>query len=153
MKLEPIEMTVGGSRFMIGNLNCFDSLAVTRLIAPVVPAILSSGMLDRAYEMMNRSRDSEGASVSEILTEVSGLITSCDPVLQRIAAMPEDDVRRVVGICLSCVERWNDTSKAWGRVTQGGVLMFDDLDQAQILALTFRVIVKHLAPFGNALGL
>lgn len=138
---------------MIGNLNCFDSLAVTRLIAPVVPAILASGVLDRAFTVMSSSVSSEKATVTEALNDVSSLILSCDPVLQRIAAMPEGDFKRVVEICLSCVERWNDTAHAWGKVMQGGVLMYDDLDQAQILALTFRVVVKHLAPFGNALGL
>lgn len=152
MRLEPVEVTISGARFMIGNLNVFDSLTVTRLIAPVVPAILASGMIERAFAVIGASRDASTATLTEKLEEISSLIVACDPVLQRIAAMPEDEFRRVVEVCLSCVERWNEAAKAWSRVMQGGVLMFDDLDQAQILGLTFRVVVKHLAPFGSALS-
>ena len=136
---EPVHITVSGREYVLGRLNLFDALEVSRLIAPIAPILLSEVIGKLAAELQD-----ENAKPEERLLTIATLLSASQPVLKIISEMPRADCQSSIPMCLSVVEK--NTASGYARLMQNGQLMFDDLDTMSAIALTIHVIARELNP-------
>ena len=136
---EPVHITVSGREYVLGRLNLFDALEVSRLIAPIAPILLSEVIGKLASELQD-----ENAKPEERLLTIATLLSASQPVLKIISEMPRADFQSIITMCLSVVEK--KTASGYARLMQNGQLMFDDLDTMSAIALTIHVIARELNP-------
>lgn len=136
---EPVHITVSGREYVLGRLNLFDALEVSRLIAPIAPILLSEVIGKLAAELQD-----ENAKPEERLLTIATLLSASQPVLKIISEMPRADFQSIITMCLSVVEK--KTASGYARLMQNGQLMFDDLDTMSAIALTIHVIARELNP-------
>lgn len=142
---EPVHITVSGREYVLGRLNLFDALEVSRLIAPIAPILLSEVIGKLASELQD-----ENAKPEERLLTIATLLSASQPVLKIISEMPRADFQSIITMCLSVVEK--KTSTGYARLMQNGQLMFDDLDTMSAIALTIHVIARELNPIFASLA-
>ena len=143
MAIAPETVVLGEREYQIGRLDCFDAMHVARLVSPLLPAFFGQ-IFGRVLDLVQKSKDANGATLDDIFSEVGEVITLCEPLLYRVASMDREIFESVVKTCLSCVER--KTGKTYGRVFVNGNLMFADMDMNEILQLTIKVIDRELRP-------
>lgn len=143
MAIAPETVVLGEREYQIGRLDCFDAMHVARLVSPLLPAFFGQ-IFGRVLDLVQKSKDANGATLDDIFSEVGEVITLCEPLLYRVASMDRESFESVVKTCLSCVER--KTGKTYGRVFVDGNLMFADMDMNEILQLTIKVIDRELRP-------
>lgn len=148
--LEPKNITLNGMEFSIGRLDLFDALNVSRVIAPVLPVLLSE-TLGAVARALDTSKSVDEATAEDRISELGKLIVMSEPVFKQIAAMPRADFESVVRTCLSACEI--RIGKTWSKVVQNGAVMFDNIDQATALILCVHVIWRELNPIIGALNL
>ena len=147
---ETVKVNLGSHEYCIGRLDLFDSLNVSRLAAPVLPVIFHEVLSKVALEVLN-SKPEEEATAEDRVEAIGKLIYLSAPALQAIASMPEDDFKKIVTTCLSCIER--RVEKTWARLIIDGQIAFADLTQQDALTLVIRVLARELRPTIAALGL
>lgn len=147
--LEPKKVKVGGVDYMIGRLDLFDAMNLSRICAPILP-VLFHEVLSRVALAVLQSKDEEAATPEERIAEIGTLIQLSTPILQAIAKMPRDDFETVIRTGLSCIER--RVGKSWQKVMQNGELIFDDIDQQTAFTLVVHVLARELRPTIAALG-
>lgn len=143
MAIAPETVVLGEREYQIGRLDCFDVMHVARLVSPLLPAFFGQ-IFGRMLDLVQKSKDANGATLDDIFSEVGEVITLCEPLLYRVASMDRESFESVVKTCLSCVER--KTGKTYGRVFVNGNMMFADMDMNEILQLTIKVIDRELRP-------
>lgn len=147
--MEPTKrVLLNGSEYVIGRLDTFQALEVVRLAAPVLPILFSGifdGLLKLTQEKHRGEPDRPGADLDEVVT----LLSVSEPLLKAVAAMPQDDFKRIVSTCLSCVEK-KSGERSYRSVIANGV-PFSDLGAADALMLTLHVLTREVRPFGAAL--
>lgn len=148
--MEPTKFTVGGHEYLIGRLDLFQSLNLSRLTGPILPVIFHEVLSKVALEVLN-SKDEKEATTDDRIEAVGKLIYLSAPALQAIAKMPEKDFKTVISTCLSCAERHN--GKTWTRVLVEGQPAFADITQQEALTIVFHVLARELRPTIAALGL
>lgn len=142
---EPTHVMVNGCEYVLGRLNLFDALDISRKIAPLAPALINEVIGKLASEFSDASKSAEDKAMNLAL-----LLTASKPALDILARMPREDFEGVVKTALSVVEK--KTAAGYARVISGGQLMFDDLDQVTALALTIHVIARELNPIFASLN-
>lgn len=147
--LEPKKVSVGGIEYLIGRLDLFDSMNLSRIAAPILPILFHEVLSKVALEVMN-SKDEKDATPEDRIEEIGRLIYLSTPILQAIAKMPRSDFDTVIQTALSCVER--KVGKTWQKVMKEGVLAFDDIDQQTAFTLVIHVLTRELRPTIAALG-
>lgn len=143
MSIAPETVILGEREYQIGRLDCFDAMHVARLVSPLLPAFFGQ-IFGRVLDLVQKSKDANGATLDDIFSEVGEVIKLCEPLLYRVASMDRESFESVVKTCLSCVER--KTGKTYGRVFVNGNLMFADMDMNEILQLMIKVIDRELRP-------
>ena len=128
------EIELSGNRYSIGRLNAKQQFHLSRRIAPIIPPLIP------VYQRLARS----GASLED---DVDALAAVLQPFMDGIAAMSDADADQVMDLCLSVVQRQQDTG--WANVwnAQHGVCLFQDMDLSVVLPLAVRVIARNLGPF------
>lgn len=148
--LEPKKVTVGGIEYMVGRLDLFEAMNLSRICAPILP-VLFHEVLSRVALAVLQSKDEEAATPEERIAEIGTLIQLSTPILKAIAAMPREDFDAVIKTSLGCIER--RVGKTWQKVMKDGVLAFDDIDQQMAFTLVVHVLARELRPTIAALGL
>ncbi len=147
--LEPKKVKVGGVDYMIGRLDLFEAMNLSRICAPILP-VLFHEVLSRVALAVLQSKKEDEATPEERIAEIGTLIQLSTPILQAIAKMPRDDFETVIRTGLSCIER--RVGKSWQKVMQNGELIFDDIDQQTAFTLVVHVLARELRPTIAALG-
>ena len=147
--LEPKKVKVGGTEYMIGRLDLFEAMNLSRICAPILP-VLFHEVLSRVALAVLHSKKEDEATPEERIAEIGTLIQLSTPILQAIAKMPRDDFETVIRTGLSCIER--RVGKSWQKVMQNGELIFDDIDQQTAFTLVVHVLARELRPTIAALG-
>ena len=147
--LEPKKVKVGGTEYMIGRLDLFEAMNLSRICAPILP-VLFHEVLSRVALAVLQSKKEDEATPEERIAEIGTLIQLSTPILQAIAKMPRDDFETVIRTGLSCIER--RVGKSWQMIMQGGELIFDDIDQQTAFTLVVHVLARELRPTIAALG-
>lgn len=148
MRIEPQKLTFNGHEYIIGRLDLFQSLNLTRLVSPFLP-VLFNEVFKSVLKTLFASKQLKEASVDEVLEEISAVVALCEPVLTRFAQLPKDDFETIIKLALGCVERKDEGG--YFRVMENGTLRYGDIDQFEALNLVLRVIVRELRPTITAL--
>lgn len=148
--LEPKKVKVGGTEYMIGRLDLFEAMNLSRICAPILP-VLFHEVLSRVALAVLKSKPEGEATPEDRVTEIGALIQLSTPILKAIAAMPREDFDAVIKTALGCIER--RVGKTWQKVMKDGVLAFDDIDQQMAFTLVIHVLARELRPTIAALGL
>lgn len=143
MALAPERLTLEGAEYTIGRLDLFQSLNLTRLVSPLLP-VLFNDVFSNALRAIFASKDRGEATLEEVIQEVNLVVGISEPLLIRFAQLSEADYRKIIETCLGCCER--KAGDKWVRVHENGTLRFMDMDNATVLNLCFRVIVRELRP-------
>ena len=143
-QLAPERVTLDGCEYVIGRLDLFKSLNLTRLVSPLLP-VLFSDVFGNALKTLSASKQLKEASLDDVIAEINLIVSISEPVLIRFAQIPESDYKKIIDMCLSCVER--KQGDHWFKVWENGVSRFDDMANSTVLNLIFRVIVRELRPF------
>ena len=147
--LEPKKVTVGGIEYMIGRLDLFEAMNLSRICAPILP-VLFHEVLSRVALAVLQSKDEEAATPEERIAEIGTQIQLSPPLHQAIAKLPREAFATVIRTGLSCIER--RVGKSWQKVMQNGELIFDDIDQQTAFTLVVHVLARELRPTIAALG-
>ena len=147
--LEPKKVKVGGIEYMIGRLDLFEAMNLSRICAPILP-VLFHEVLSRVALAVLQSKKEDEATPEERIEEIGTLIQLSTPILQAIAKMPRADFDSVIKTGLSCIER--RVGKTWQKIMQNGELIFDDIDQQTAFTLVVHVLARELRPTIAALG-
>ena len=147
--LEPRKVKVGGVEYMIGRLDLFEAMNLSRICAPILP-VLFHEVLSRVALAVLQSKKEDEATPEERIEEIGTLIQLSTPILQAIAKMPRADFDSVIKTGLSCIER--RVGKTWQKIMQNGELIFDDIDQQTAFTLVVHVLARELRPTIAALG-
>ena len=147
--LEPKKVKVGGIEYMIGRLDLFEAMNLSRICAPILPTLFHE-VLSRVALAVLKSKPEGEATPEDRITEIGALIQLSTPILQAIAKMPRADFDSVIKTGLSCIER--RVGKTWQKIMQNGELIFDDIDQQTAFTLVVHVLARELRPTIAALG-
>ena len=147
-RLENKRISLNGQEYLIGRLDLFQALNLSRLCSPILP-ILFSHVFANVARQIAQSKDSDKASIDEKLDEIASLIAVCEPVFDRLAAMPEADFKTIVFTGLSAVSRSQD-GKTWAPMVNDNALMFDDIELASLIQIIAHVLVRELRPTFDA---
>ena len=143
-KLLPERITLDGCEYVIGRLDLFKSLNLTRLCSPLLP-VLFSDVFGNAIKTIFASKEMKEASLEDVIAEINLIVSISEPVLIRFAQLPEQDYKKIIDTCLGCIER--KQGDMWFKVFENGVTRFDDMETSTVLNLVFRVLVRELRPF------
>lgn len=143
-KLLPERITLDGCEYVIGRLDMFQSLNLTRLASPLLP-VLFHDVFSNAIKTLFASKKLKESSLEDVITEINLIVGISEPVLIRFAQIPEADYKKIIDTCLGCIER--KQGDHWFRVWENGVPRFDDMETSTVFNLIFRVLVRELRPF------
>lgn len=140
-----MELTVGKRTYVTGRLDAFKQLHVSRKLAPLVMALQGSlgGLKPEDFEIAKENDDAA----------VALFANSANPMVEAFSKMPNEDVDYIVGACLDVCQARDPTAGALSPVRVAGKMMFDDVDMAVVMRLTFAVVKENLGDFFlNPLG-
>ena len=151
-KLVPQKFTLQGHEYLVGRLDLFEAMKLQKRLGPLMPTAFNN-VLYGMWTAYGKSMPESKATLSDKLTEFGTLLAVCQTLLDRIAAMPDDDFDYCVRTALSVVERRSEDGKTWTRVYSGGTMVFDDIDFTTTCILVSAVVQRELRPFIDALNL
>lgn len=134
-----VEFTHNGHTYRAGRLNAKQQLHVLRRLAPLFSGLMESGALARAKGVKKPEDIMAGLTGDD----VSGIFKALGDA---VATLPDADVDYVLDTCLAGVER-QQAGGGWAKVMSAGQLMFQDLDMAGMLQITWQVIQHNLTGF------
>ena len=163
------EITVGEHDYVVGKLDAFAQLHVSRRIAPVIPTLapliseaIKGGIQEIAHkiksnlEALEAVEDAGETGLSEAgkaaqkldginLDDLTGFASSAIPFAEALSGLSDDNVNYIVKACLSVVKRRNGNNLAV--VAKNDVIMFDDLEMTDMLPLVIFVLRTSLGNF------
>lgn len=129
------ELDIGGHKYRIGKLNAFAQFHLARRLAPALWA-MGSGMVANL----------KGVDASPDTFALGAM----GPLVEVISKMSNEDSEHVLHACLGVCHRQSGTG--WQIMyTEGGGLMFQDIDLGALMQLTTAAIQENLGNFLDAL--
>ena len=111
----------GGHSYRAGRLSTFDQLELATTLRQV---FFNMALLEKAAEADGKPMDE--ASHAQAVCGFLGTVSA-------------EERRTAVDTCLGAVSRRRDNTDLWDPVTQGGQLMFQDLDLPELMVIVYRV--------------
>lgn len=125
-----MELEINEKTYKIGKLTAMQQFHIARRLAPALWAL---GAAANGAESITSLND-------------SSIFGALGPVAEAISKMSDEDVNYVIQSCLGVVSR--QEPKGWARVqASNGHLMFEDIDMATMMQITFAVIKENLGNF------
>lgn len=135
MNTEPIE--VAGNQYVVARK--MDAMTQFHCSRRLGPALAVCGV---TFKMMM-----DGVAVPpEQWVVVAG------PVMEVVSKMTNEDVEYVVFACMRCVDRMSGGRWAPLLAQDGRTLMFQDVEQAELIRLTIEVLRGNLVNFARGLS-
>lgn len=123
-----MEYELNGINYKIGKLDALSQFHIVRRLAPIVSEL--------APNINGEKKDDLGA-----LTAIAGAISK----------LTDDDANYVIFGLLKVVSRQQANGIGYAQICVGGVLMFEDIDMAGMMNLTWQVLTHNLSGFFAAL--
>jgi hypothetical protein len=118
------EIQLNGREFRtLGPLDTFSQLHIARKLAPALPLVEG---------LVNPGNENKDKSVLTVLM---------------FSQVTDADAEYIMGKCLAVIGFQQEPGKPPVRIHVGGKLMFQDIEMADILALTVAVIEENLGDF------
>jgi hypothetical protein len=133
------EVVIGENTYVIGKLNAMKQFHLSRRLLPVLQKLLP------AFVAM------QGVTLeSQDVTKIAEVIA---PAVDALSALSDSDSEYIISLCLGVVKRkqGNASASVWNE--KANAPMFDDLDLATMLRLTWEVIGDNLGSFMQGSGL
>ena len=137
------DFEIGGKNFKIGKLNAFKQFHIVRRISPILADLLPAV---KEFQKFQKRKDDE-KSEAERLDEMAVVLA---PILTGFSKLNDADSEFVLLGLLSSVEM-KGPGGAWAKISNGTMMMFDDLDLSIMLQIAGRVFVSNLAGFFHVL--
>lgn len=119
------EFSIGDNQYRSGRMNAFQQFHVARKLGPVLakigPAIMQASDQD--------------------------WLARLEPLVEAMAAMPEEDCNYILTRCLAVVSRFQGA--AWAQVWNEPAkrLMFEDIDMSVMIQIAIQVLGDNLSNF------
>lgn len=149
--MTPKKLILGGREYLIGGLDLFQSLNLSRLAAPLLPVIFHEVLSKMALEFLE-SKNVQDATPADRIEELGKLIYMSQPILEKLAEMDEQDFKKIIVLGLSAVERRDGQS--FCPVVVDGNVVYSDIGQQAVITLVLHVLARELRPtIGALLGI
>jgi hypothetical protein len=126
-------MDINSITYSTGKLNAFEQLHVSRRLAPMLAALVSS--------FQSAPSLAKGAELNE--DDILALATG--PLADTFSKMSDEDVNYIVNTCLAVCQR--KQAGGYSKVISNGNLMFSDIELDTLMGLTLAVIQENLGRF------
>lgn len=136
------EFEVGGHKYTAGKLDAFKQFHVARRLAGVIPALGEAIPALKIALLDAQGKDQDEAAI--------GFLGALGPLTEVIASMKDEDADYVLNECLSACKR-EVKDGTWAPVRSNGVLMYEDIELAEMLQIAWEVLQENLASFMGAL--
>lgn len=132
------ELSIGGHTYRIGakKINAMEQFHITRRLGP---ALIVAGFTFQALM--------EGAKVG-----IEDWIAVAGPVMDVVGHMSNEDVEYVILTSMKAAERMSGGSWAPVLAPDGKTLMFQDMDQTELIQITVAVLRGSLGNFFTGLN-
>lgn len=139
-----IEFTHGQNTYRAGKLPAMTQLHVVRRLAPFLSALMGALPGGQAQTLLKAAKEGDETNGKAEAAQLG--LAAIGPLLDAVAAMPDEQVDYVINACLSVVER-RQSAGGWAPVMSSGGLMFEDLGMVDLLGIARHVLSRDLAGF------
>jgi len=122
-----MEKVINEHTYQIGKINARDQFHIIRRLAPVL------------------------GGIAPALQGGKGGIEALPEIANAIAKLSDADADYVIFGLLKVVSRKQSNGLGWGPVSTGELLMYDDIDMAQMIKLAWEVLSYNMSGFFAAL--
>lgn len=133
------ELILAGQTYSVGKLNALQQGNLARRLAPLVPHL--------APVLIKMHADTVAQNKEVDTDVVAGLMGSFGPFANALSAMPDADFESLVALCMTAVQRKQDTGWAAVWSASGRTFMFVDIDLGVMLPLVIAVVRENLGNF------
>jgi hypothetical protein len=128
--MEPLE--INGKSYQVGKMDTFKQYHVARRLAPVA--------LEMQKEVAKLPEKPENAAAQAEFNEQAQVAMGVG-MMRGFAQMDDANAQFVLDRCLDVIQRKDDASGRWARVTSpAGGLMYEDIDRGAMMQLVMAVI-------------
>ena len=132
------DMTIGGVEFKFSKLDAFKQFHITRKVGPVLADLLPAMKSAKAIQSQeNMSEEDKFDKMAEL----------ADPLLKGLAKLSDADSEFILNGLLYSVEMKQAVTGNWARVSDGKMMMIQNLELPVILQLAGKAFVYNLAGF------
>lgn len=139
------EFQVGDKTYRSGKLSAMTQFHMVRRLAPLLGGIGAAAAAVRGQIPAAPADPAASPLPSETFLQADIIAMVADAV----GKMSDQDTEYVINTCLSVCQRQQE-GNVWAPVTRSGRMMFEDIDMAQMLQITWRVLQENLSSFFNA---
>ena len=127
-----MQFEINGQQYRTAKMDVFAQFRVARKLVPVLAGMASD------LSVIREAADDK----SKIMDAVTAVLPK---IANSLADMSDESVDAIIKPCLATVSRQNGTN--WPAVSNGGVLMFDDITLPVMLQLVGKVIGENIGGF------
>jgi hypothetical protein len=142
-----LEFEHGGHKYRANKLSAKRQFHVSRRLAPLLFGLMKSGALSGSAVPVGLDVQVD-ATVGDAPNALSGDVL--EALGSALATMSDTDADYVVDSCLAVVVR-QQPGGGWAQLMSGEKLMFEDLDMAGMLTITWQVVQDSLSGFFGTL--
>ena len=128
-----LEFEINGVEYRAHKLDAKTQFHLSRKVAPIVPKLLPLFLKITA----------EKGSLLE--NNILNLIPTLEPFANALAEMPDEHASFIYDTCLGSVSR--KQGKDFAKVTNNGILMFQDIGLDSVLPIVVKILWFNLGPF------
>lgn len=128
------DFSIGEVKYQAAKLNARRQFHVVRRLLPALSGLMSAGELAELAKGGDKT--------------MSALL---EPFARAVGGMSDQDADFIIDTCLSVVSRQQPGGGWAPLLAQGGGIMFDDVDLAGLLRISFEVLKDNLSGFFGAL--
>lgn len=135
------DFEIGGRKFKLSKLDPFKQMHIVRRVAPIL------GDLFPVMQGVKKADDFDKLPEDAKLEKLSNFVT---PIMNGFSKLSDADAELVLHGLLSSVEMQQTTGN-WAKISQGSMLMIQDLDLPLLLQIAGRAFMFNLSGFFGAL--
>lgn len=132
------DFTIGGRSFKLSKINAMKQFHVVRRIAPIL-----GDMLPALKDVARVHKNAENMSQDDQFEQMATIIS---PIMTGLARLSDADANFVLYSLLAAVEMKQDSGN-WAKISNGDMLLFDNLDLPTMLQAAGRAFAFNMIGF------
>lgn len=150
--MSDLEFEHKGQAYRAGKLDAKKQFHVSRRLAPFLADVMR-GLDPKDMPAMAEEAQATGQedqpNAKEPKDKESADLAWLDSLANTLADMPDEPLDYILNACLAVTAR-KQVRGGWAKVQGPGGLMFEDIDMAGMLTITFNVLKHNLSGFFDA---
>lgn len=131
------DFEIGPLKFKLNKIDAFKQFHIVRRLAPILGDMIPIAQKLHQLKKENLSEEQMFAQIAELST----------PIFNGISKLSDADADKVLlGLC-SAVEMQQTAQGGWARVSNGEILMFQNLELPQLMQIAGRAFAYNMAGF------